>query len=196
MKYYILTAIGSAAIAAGVTYLATKNHYEKVLQEEIDSVKEHYAKKKPEKEPKSKQQELSEEAQNKEDLMTYAKKLAEERYTSSVEEFSRKPFEKEEPNFDVEYIDPNEYGLEEDDWDEISLSYYLDDVLADELDEVIEGDERFEIVGNFEKHFGDYEDDSVFVKNNKRKAYYEILLVNQKYGEKAKPAIIEVNEVN
>ena len=58
-------------------------------------------------------------------------------------------------------------------------------MLTDENDEIIEDVE--ETVG-FESlnHFGEYEDDSVFVRNDARKCDYEILLDQRTYSEVAK----------
>ena len=47
-----------------------------------------------------------------------------------------------------------------------------------------------ETVGNdFQTHFGEYEDDSVFIRNPARKCDYEILLDYRKYADilKLKP---------
>ena len=58
-------------------------------------------------------------------------------------------------------ISPEEFG-EYEEYEKISLTYYGDQVLADENDELVEDVEG--AVG-FESltHFGEYEDDSVFV---------------------------------
>ena len=87
----------------------------------------------------------------------------------------------------IEYIHPGEYG-EEEDYDKISLTYYADGVLADDLDEVV--DDPDDAVGKrFYDHFGEFEPDSVCVKNDRRKAYFEILKDLRYYSdvEKTKP---------
>lgn len=62
------------------------------------------------------------------------------------------------------------------------MTYYADQVLVDENDEMIEDVE--EMVG-FESlnHFGEYEDDSVFVRNDAKKCDYEILLDQKLYSD-------------
>ena len=66
----------------------------------------------------------------------------------------------------------------------ISLSQYSDGVLADDDDEKMADDEVDEVVGaDYAEHFGEYEDDSVFIRNDKLKCDYEILLDQRKYSE-------------
>ena len=78
-------------------------------------------------------------------------------------------------------ISPQEYG-EESDYEKISLTYYADRVLADEDDNRIVDIEG--CIG--EKSlltFGEYEDDSVFVRNDPQKTYSEILLDQRRYAD-------------
>ena len=76
-------------------------------------------------------------------------------------------------------ISPEEYG-ERDGYDLYSYTYYADKVLADEYNEPIEDVDS--IIGlESLKHFGEYGDDSVYVRNDELKADYEILLDDEKY---------------
>ena len=69
-------------------------------------------------------------------------------------------------------ISPEEFG--EADYNIVSLNYYADGVLANDFDEVVDDVEN--TVGeDFEEHFGDYEEDSVFVRNDELGLDYEIL---------------------
>lgn len=89
-------------------------------------------------------------------------------------------------------ISPEEFGGN-DDYEKISLSYYADHVLADENDELVENAD--EVIGmDSLTHFGEYEDDSVFVRNDMRKCDYEILINQQTYFDviKKKPHRMEV----
>ena len=65
----------------------------------------------------------------------------------------------------------------------ITLTYYEGDgVLADDRNRII--DNIDELVGeDFADHFGEYEDDSVYIRNDAFKAYYEILRDYGKYSE-------------
>ena len=93
-------------------------------------------------------------------------------YTSDINEVTR----------DQHYIiRPDEFG-EYDDYDAISLTYYADHILTDEDDEIVE-DIEDKIGFDALSHFGEYEEDSVFVRNDRIKCDYEILLDQRKYSE-------------
>lgn len=78
-------------------------------------------------------------------------------------------------------ISPEEFG-EYDDYERITFTYYADGVLADDCDQIV--DDYDDIVGNdFSDHFGEYEQDSVYVRNDERKTDYEILLSLSSYKE-------------
>ena len=82
---------------------------------------------------------------------------------------------KETTNEKPYVIAPSEFG--ENGYETISLKYYSDGLLADDMDEVIENID--ETVGaDSLNHIGEYEDDSVFVRNDRLKVEYEILLDN------------------
>ena len=72
--------------------------------------------------------------------------------------------------------------VDDEEYEQISLTYYADGVLADENDEVIEDVEDAVGIDSL-NHFGEYEDDSVFVRNDARKCDYEILLDQRTYSE-------------
>lgn len=77
-------------------------------------------------------------------------------------------------------ISPEEFG-EMNDYEKISLTYYANGILADENDEVI--DDIEETVGDALEHFGEYEDDSVFVRNEENMCDYEILFDQRNFSE-------------
>lgn len=88
-------------------------------------------------------------------------------------------------------IPPEEFG-EMESYVPESLTYYADGVLADEDDKII--DDVEDVVGaDFYKHFGEYEDDSVFVRNDSKKHDYEILKDFRLYSDvvKNKPHLSE-----
>lgn len=81
-------------------------------------------------------------------------------------------------------IPPEDFG-EFEDYEKISLTYYSDGVLTDENDEIM--DDVEDSVGEDSlNHFGEYEDDSVFVRNDRKKCDYEILLDLRKYEDVVK----------
>lgn len=69
-------------------------------------------------------------------------------------------------------ISPEDYG-EEEYYDQIEFIYLNDDILMNENYEVVENRERF--IGDALNHFGEYEEDSVYVRNDSLKAYFAIL---------------------
>lgn len=80
-------------------------------------------------------------------------------------------------------IPPEEFG-EFDEYETISLTYYADKVLADDMDEIVE-DVDYVVGTDSLTHFGEYENDSVFVRNDRLKADYEILLDSRNYYDVA-----------
>lgn len=77
-------------------------------------------------------------------------------------------------------IAPDEVG--ETGYRTVSLNYYDDGVLTYENDDVIENVD--ELVGKDSlSHFGEYEDDTVYVRNDKQRIDYEILADTQKYSD-------------
>ena len=75
-------------------------------------------------------------------------------------------------------ISPDEFGNAG--YDIVSLELYSDRVLVDEDDNPIE-DIDFLVGEDSLEHFGEYEDDSVFVRNDHLKTDFEILLVEETY---------------
>jgi hypothetical protein len=101
---------------------------------------------------------------------------------------------KEEPIIvDKPYvITPEEFG-DLDDYETISLTYYADLILADDNDVIV--DDIEDVVGfDSLNSFGEYEDDSVFVRNDRLKCDYEILLDQRKYSDVIKRRPHEVED--
>lgn len=97
--------------------------------------------------------------------------------TEGVEDMAKKPY----------VISPEEYDNYNTDYDDISLTYYADGILADDLDEIVEDPDN--IVGpDFMNYFGKYEEDTVLIRNDRLKCTYEILRDRRTYeavtGEK------------
>ena len=81
-------------------------------------------------------------------------------------------------------IPPEDFG--ELGYETISLTYYADEILADERDELVEA---VNMVVGLESltHFGEYEDDSVFVRNDRVKCDYEILRDPRRWDDVVNP---------
>ena len=149
-----------AAAGSLVARNILKKKYEQIAQEEIDSVKEKYSVKKLET-PVTK----SDDEDFDDDPTSLANILDEYRSTD----------ERKEDNVKVNkpyVISPEEYDTVG--YETLSLTYYSDDVLTDEWDNVIHNVD--EIVGEDSlKQFEDSDEDSVFVRNDELKCDYEIL---------------------
>lgn len=175
--------IFGAAVGSAATWAYVKKKYEQFAQEEIDSVKEVFSKREKEDIKKAEFEKQTE----KTNIIEYAEKVNENGYTNysrtennkEVKETVKNTGNRNDKGYFAYVITPDEFG-EFDDYEKISLTYYDDQVLADENDDVI--DDIEDTVG-FESltHFGEYEDDSVFVRNDKLECDYEILLDHRNY---------------
>lgn len=192
-----LAFIAGAGIGSVCTWQLLKRKYELIALEEIDSVKAAYATRETGKslvEVFCDGLKVAEDRTQKDegdvDFKKYVSIIQKEGYTDysrSVEEkkgeaFVEKPY----------VISPEEFG-EFEEYEKISLTYYADEVLADENDEEV--DDVDEIVGEESlNHFGEYEDDSVFVRNDRLKCDYEILLDQRNYANVVKTIPHRVEE--
>lgn len=192
LKGFMIFAVGAAA-GAVVTWKYLKTTYEQIAQEEIDSVKAVFMNKehmeKSETENKSKKTESTDEKPNMMDFAGKVKKKDYVDYSNLNEDDAMTVRKKVEKPY---VITPDEFG-EFEAYTKISLTYYADKVLADENDEIVEDVEG--VVG-FESlnHIGEYENDSVHVRNDRLKCDYEILLDQRNYSEvlETKPRPVEV----
>ena len=178
-----------AAVGAVASGLYFKSKYEKIANEEIESVKEVYSRRK---ENTSDQistvdlmtelsTRLKKEAAEKPDAKTYTDIINKAGYSNEVQkggsEVSKKPF----------IIPPEEFD-DNPDYDKETLTLYADGVLTDIYDDVIDEDDIDDLVGKESLgHFGEYEDDCVYVRNEDQKTDYEILRDNRKYSEVCSP---------
>lgn len=78
-------------------------------------------------------------------------------------------------------IRPEEYG-EIHSYETLSLNYYADGVLTDELDNRIEDVESM-VPADFAEHFGEFEDYAVFVRNDEQQCDYEILKDTRNFAD-------------
>lgn len=189
-----------AVLGSAATWYYAKKRYELIAQEEIDSVKEAFVSKvsssetnKNEEEPKT----AVEIARETDSLSKYARVLEKNRYThyskneyveSASETMDISDREKCKPYL----IHPDKFG-ELEDYECIGFTYYSDGVLTNDGDEKVKDIEG--TVGSESlSHFGEYSDDSVYVRNDRLKIDYEILKDERTYEEvlESKPYLREV----
>ena len=191
----IIFVAGCAVGGVGAS-LYLKDVYRRYAQEEIDSVidRERHLRE----EMSSKQQadvvedstedriEQAQEAAksnaNKSSITEYANVIEKEGYKdysaiSKPEPKEEKPV-KEEP---ISYIPPSEFGAE-DEYEQIELTYYADGILADDEGEVV-SDVAASVGWEFDEHFGEFEETTVYVKNDTMKAYYVVAMSEDEYAE-------------
>ena len=186
---FILT-IG-AAIGSVVTYKLIVDKYASIAQEEIDSVTERFSKKLEEAKNTYNNDDIVTTPLKKPDLSIYTNILKNKEYmdyTDYTDPRERKEVDDiSDPKARPYVISPDEFG-EEDDHDLYVYTYYADGVVTDEGDEPIENEELDELIGlESLKTFGQYEDDSVFVRNEGMKIDYEILKDNSNYYDRKGP---------
>ena len=188
----LLCFVAGAAIGSVVTWKLIEKKYKDLADEEIESVIETFKNRKP-RITKDEVKETVEKVINKwkdpketvEDIVTA------ERYSIENEE---EIDEDDESNYTID-VDPgveiitpyvitpeqfgeyNEYGTK-------TLTYYADNVLTDEIDNPITSDEMVIMIGpDALDHFGEYEDDSVYIRDEMNEMDYEILKSEKKFSE-------------
>ena len=162
-----------AGIGSVVTWKLVETKYKKLAQEEIDSVREVYSKKEIALNNEVKKAHACLEANAKNDKVPS--------YTNFVKDIGyQTESEEEESMGNIYVIPPDSYG--ELGYEEVSLTYYADDVLAYDDDSVIRNVDKVVGKGSLNT-FGEYEDDSVFVRDDDKKIDYEILRDTRKYSD-------------
>ena len=153
---FSLVFIIGAATGSVVTWYLLKDKYEALAQEEIDSVKEVFLRREQELKDQSVKKTVAEGIKDadkeKPDLKEYAERLKKEGYTR-YSDFSSDEEEKPVSEAGPYVIPPEQFGDEEE-YEQISLTYYADGVLADENDEVIEDVEDAVGIDSL-NHFGE-----------------------------------------
>ena len=148
-----------------------KKKYEDISNKEIDSVREVYEREK---------EKLAEKHSDDE----YFVKPPLDPRVGTIEDAGYVDITKKEDQDENEepyVIPPEEFG-EIEEYEKISLTYYSDNVLADENDDVVE--DVADTVGlDSLNTFGQYDDDAVYVRNDRLRADYEILMDRRDYSE-------------
>lgn len=188
----LLCFVTGAAIGSVVTWKLIEKKYKDLADEEIESVIETFKNRKP-RITKDEVKETVEKVINKwkdpkeivEDIVTA------ERYSIENEE---EIDEDDESNYTVNVdnddevitpyiITPEEFG-EYNEYGTKTLTYYADNVLTDEIDNPITSEEMITMIGpDALDHFGEYEDDSVYIRDEMNEMDYEILKSEKKFSE-------------
>ena len=188
----LLCFVAGAAIGSVVTWKLIEKKYKDLADEEIESVIETFKNRKP-RITKDEVKETVEKVINKwkESKETVEDIVTSEGYSIENEEEVN---EDDESNYtvnvdnDIEVVTPyvitpeqfgeyNEYGTK-------TLTYYSDNVLTDEVDNPITSEEMETMIGpDALDHFGEYEDDSVYIRDETNEMDYEILKSEKMFSE-------------
>ena len=164
-----------ASIGSVITWKLVKTKYEKIANEEIKEIRDYYYG-------------LAEKEFDADEDFEFGDEEDRE-YNDILDSNGYRDYSgngkkenKEEEDVDKPYvISPEEFDDNED-YETVSLTYYSDGVLTDERDNVIE-DVEGTIGEDSLTHFGEYEDDSVFVRDDRKTIDYEILADDRKFSE-------------
>ena len=189
----VLLFTAGAAIGSAVTWKLVKTKYEKIAQEEIDSVKEEYYVKVPENHIVI-DSDIPDEQGNKcagEHLHYIPAKLKDLGYGKNYAKAKEEPVE--EPAERVEYDRPysikaDEYG-ELLDYEEVELMYYADGYLTDENDNLVE-DIDGTVGFDFADYIGEDEEDVAFIRNDTLRCDYRIDISLKHWATEVNPELL------
>ena len=204
----VLMFAAGAAIGSAVTWKLLKTKYDRLIQEEIDSVKEAFSDRfddtsDDETEEDEEEEERSETFRNN---LSRLEDLLDEDEDQDFTDDEKEEYESIASNYSSEkggveemygtakppyVISPYDFG-ELDDYNQIELTYYLDGILEDEEYNIIT--DADELIGpDALTTFGEYEDDSVFVRNERLRTDFQILKDYRTYDEarKINPARVD-----
>ena len=178
----VLLFAAGVAVGSLATWRYFKSKYE-VVEDEIEEKTEEAEGESEEDDPEVLESKMS---YKKPPLKEYVKMVENNGYTpkTHVEEVEEEIANGEWGDKDVYepfIIRPDEYG-ELHAYETLSLNYYADGVLTDELDNPIEDVESL-VPADFADHFGEYDDNAVFVRNDNLECDYEILRDLRKFTD-------------
>lgn len=182
-----------AAIGSAVTWKIVKDRYERIVQEELESIKETFADR-----TVVEQDSIDDSSDDEEDQGQQSAQITwsdyedlddeEDEDDEDVEQYRVlvNQYNNEEGGVDSVgtkpyVISPYDYG-ELDDYYQIELTYYADGVLEDDEYNIVHDID--DLIGEDSLNtFGEYEDDSVFVRNEKLRTDFQILKDLRTYEE-------------
>ena len=170
-----------AALGSVITWRLLDSKYKQMAQDEINEVRDIYLSKEKELKYENKPTEDAKIEHNEKDSSTkkeYTTMLTDLKYKGASKDTNTE--EEHDMTNEPYVISPEEFG--EKDYDTVSLTYYSDGVLEDDFGNIIENIEGTIGIDSLNT-FGEYEDDSVFVRNDDLETDYEILLDVRSYRE-------------
>ena len=187
----LMFAVG-AAVGSAVTWKIVKDRYERIVREELDSIKEVFG---------DTQEDNREQVESEDDeyddgfaqTVTHInwdelEDLDEEDDEDATHEYSKLASNYTNEKGGAEGVDrapyvisPYDFG-ELDEYSQVELTYYADGVLEDEDHNIVH--DADDLIGSDSLYtFGEYEDDAVFVRNEWLQADFQILKDYRTYEE-------------
>ena len=158
--------VSGVAIGVGVSWIYHKNKYEQLVEEEVESIREHMnVDKKPHADLRKEKEERQQEPEdNKQAVKDYHKVIKDNDYDPL------------EPERDIFVVTPEDFASIPG-YDADSLYYYDNDVISN--DDEVEVDNVEDILGmstlEVRAHFGEFDENAVYIRNNLLHTDYEVL---------------------
>lgn len=183
--YTALAFVAGAAVGAVAGGLYVKKQAQEEIRKETEAVRAYYKKKQealpkqesdaPAAEPEPEETAKQEPPPQRDGYSRYAAQ-----YQSDEQERPRSGPRKTQPYV----ISPEQFDEDPEDYENICLTYFTCGVLADDDDrEMSQGEIENAIGPDALTSFGQYEEDTVFVRNDELKAQYEIVRDHRSYEQ-------------
>lgn len=192
----VLIFLSGAAVGSVVTWKLIEKKYKEIADEEIESVVETFKSRQKELEENKKDDKSDKKStkktkkgskkEEKVELKNYSNIIKSNDYDVELEESD----EDSNATVDIEIgedriipyvIRPEQFG-EDENYGTKSLTYYSDGILTDETDDVVVDPESW-IGPDALNHFGEYENDSVYIRDESNEIDYEILKTEKAFSE-------------
>ena len=168
---------GGVFIGGFLTWDFFKTKYEKIADEEIASVKETFKHREP---SPDKNYKVEESLKGNDAYINIIDSNSYRNYSNTAIETNKKGGTADMELKQPYVITPEQYE-DNVDYTKVSLTWYSDEVLEDDWGNVLDPDD---VIGSDAlKTFGQYEKDSVFVRDDDEQIDYEVLLDTRSYKE-------------
>lgn len=171
----VIAFISGCCVGALCTWRYAKNKYKQIADDEIQEIRDFYDEKIEHEQEDAKQAEIKDESDDEKDDISLNK------YSTRPSDLKASKEEDMKSKKKPYVIPPEEFG-ELDDYDQVSLTYYEDNYLANDRKELVTDVEGIIGWDNINR-IGEYEDDAIHVRNDELKIDYEILQVAYNYSD-------------
>ena len=184
----VIIFFGGVFIGGFLTWDFFKTKYEKIADEEIASVKETFAHREPRHDNNYK---VEEALKGNDAYINIIDSNSYRNYSNTAIETDKKGGTADMELKQPYVITPEQYE-DNVDYTKVSLTWYNDEVLEDDWGNVLDPDD---VIGSDAlKTFGQYEKDSVFVRDDDEQIDYEVLLDTRSYKETYRHDPVEADQ--